>query len=82
MTKRLGRPPAGDHGDKTSEWKQLAIRLPDATLARLRRWQMLDDRPLWRLVDDAIAFRVLHLPLNERKLIEAGLKRAMRKTDE
>jgi hypothetical protein len=78
MSKRMGRPPAGDDGEKTSQWKQLAIRVPDTTLVRLRRWQMLDDRPLWRLVDEAITFRVRHLPVSDRKLIEAGVKRQPR----
>jgi len=49
-----GRPPAGFNGALSSKYPQLAVRVPPATLDRLRALAAQEGRPMWRILADAI----------------------------
>lgn len=48
-----GRKPAGDRGEKVSEYPAQIFRMPIRTLAPLRALAIVRGVPLWRLMDDA-----------------------------
>jgi hypothetical protein len=55
-TRRIGRPPAGARaGEKVKDYPQLSIRLPADVKATLHALSIIDARPQWRLITDAIA---------------------------
>ena len=51
---RGGRPPAGFNGELTSKYPQLATRVPPLTLQSLRALAMREQRPIWRILVDAV----------------------------
>lgn len=48
-----GRKPAGDRGEKVSEYPVQLLRFPIRTLAPMRALAAVRGVPLWRLMDDA-----------------------------
>jgi hypothetical protein len=66
---RLGRPPLGENGEKVSDYPQVLIRLPPQTKALLDALSGVTGTPIWRLVDQAVAAYVRHLPGRERRLL-------------
>lgn len=73
-----GRPPAGPHGEKVSQYPQLTIRLPAESKARLNTMSLLLGRPIWRIVDDAIEVYVTHLPEPDRSRLGEIAQRLVR----
>lgn len=61
-----GRPPAGPHGERVSDYPQLTIRLPVETKAKLNTMSLLTGSPIWRIIDQAVDVYVQHLPEPER----------------
>ncbi len=53
-SRRIGRPPAGANGERTSKYPQLCLRVPPPTIARVRALSRLERRSIWRVVADAI----------------------------
>jgi hypothetical protein len=52
---RIGRPPAGARaGEKVKDYPQLSVRLPGEVKAKLHALSIVDARPQWRIVSDAI----------------------------
>jgi hypothetical protein len=51
---RGGRPPAGFNGEPTSKYPQLATRVPPPTLESLRALALREQRPMWRILVDAV----------------------------
>lgn len=53
--RRIGRPPAGARaGEKVKDYPQLSIRVPSDVKATLQALSLIDARPQWRLITDAI----------------------------
>jgi predicted DNA-binding protein len=53
--RRIGRPPAGAHaGEKVKDYPQLSIRLPADVKAKLQALSLIESRPQWRVITDAI----------------------------
>ena len=50
-----GRPPTGLDGEKSSQYRRLALRLPDDALARLDAISRVVKHPQWRVVADALS---------------------------
>jgi len=50
----VGRPPAGFNGEPSSRYPQLSVRVPPATLDRLRAIAAREGRAMWRILADAI----------------------------
>jgi hypothetical protein len=77
--RRIGRPPAGaQDGEKVTDYPQLSIRLPAAARATLQALSLIESRPQWRVISDAIDCYTKSRSESERKLIEelAGRSRA------
>jgi len=53
--KGAGRPPTGLEGQKSSEYRRLALRLPDDALTNLDAISRVVRLPQWRVVADALA---------------------------
>jgi hypothetical protein len=54
--RRIGRPPAGARdGEKVKDYPQLSIRLPADVKAKLHALSLIESRPQWRVITDAIA---------------------------
>jgi predicted DNA-binding protein len=52
---RIGRPPAGAReGEKVKDYPQLSIRLPADIKAKLQALSLINSRPQWRLISDAV----------------------------
>lgn len=51
---RIGRPPAGLHGERTSFYPQLSVRIPPTTMAKLRALSRVMGTPISRIVADAV----------------------------
>ena len=80
-TKRrpIGRPPAGARaGEKVKDYPQLSIRLPAEVKATLQALSLIESRPQWRVITDAIDGYARGRSDAERRLIAelAGRSRA------
>jgi hypothetical protein len=52
---RIGRPPAGARdGEKVKDYPQLSVRLPADKKAMLYALSVIESRPQWRVITDAI----------------------------
>ena len=68
---RVGRPPAGDAGEKVSEYSQLGIRVPPNTKALLEAIGGMTGMPLWKVMEEALNAYVRELPQDEQKVLKA-----------
>jgi len=76
---RIGRPPAGARdGEKVKDYPQLSIRLPVDVKAKLQALSLIEARPQWRVISDAIECYAKARPEAERRLVAelAGRSRA------
>jgi predicted DNA-binding protein len=77
--RRIGRPPAGARdGEKVKDYPQLSIRLPAEVKAQLHALSVIESRPQWRVISDAIDCYARGRSDAERRLIaeQAGRSRA------
>ena len=80
--RRIGRPPAGARdGEKVKDYPQLSIRLPADVKAKLHALSLIESRPQWRVITDAIDCYAKGRSESERRLISelAGRSRARRR---
>jgi hypothetical protein len=77
---RPGRPTTGIRpGEKASEYRLFAVRLPDDTRASLDAIGRVVDRPIWQVIVDAVAAYLgdaESLSESDRRLAHALLKRS------
>ena len=76
---RIGRPPAGARdGEKVKDYPQLSIRLPAEAKAKLHAISLIEARPQWRVIFDAIDCYARGRSGAERRLVSelAGRSRA------
>ena len=78
--RRIGRPPAGEDGEKVKDYPQLSIRLPLDVRAKLQALAMVTTRPQWRLITDAIECYLAERPDHERRMVEELVGRARART--
>ncbi len=78
--KPLGRPPAGKGAqgepEKVSNYPKLAVSVQPLVRAMVNAVAMIEDRPAWRVVEDAIRLYVEKMPSEDRKAVEAVVRRA------
>jgi hypothetical protein len=77
--RRIGRPPAGARdGERVKDYPQLSIRLPADVKAVLAALSLIEARPQWRVITDAIECYARGRSESERKLMNelAGRSRA------
>src|SRR5947208_16384226 len=76
-TRRIGRPPAGARdGEKVKDYPQLSIRVPADVKAKLQALSIINARPQWRLITDAIECYLKTRPDHERLLVDELLGRS------
>jgi hypothetical protein len=81
VRRRIGRPPAGARdGEKVKDYPQLSIRLPAEVKAKLHALSLIESRPQWRVITDAIDCYAKTRPEGERRLISelAGRSKSRR----
>jgi hypothetical protein len=76
--RRVGRPPAGEDGEKVKDYPQLSIRVPLEFKARLNALSAVTGLAQWRVIDQAINCFNNDLPKSERDLVDGLSERLMR----
>jgi hypothetical protein len=68
--RRVGRPPAGARaGEKVKDYPQLSIRLPADVKATLQALSVINARPQWRLIVEAIECYLRARPEAEQRMV-------------
>jgi predicted DNA-binding protein len=76
--RRVGRPPAGEDGEKVKDYPQLSIRVPLEFKVRLNALSAVTGLAQWRVIVQAINCFNDDLPKSERDLVEGLSERLMR----
>jgi hypothetical protein len=76
--RRVGRPPAGDGGEKVSGYAQVTVRLPARTKALLNAVTGMTGLPAWRIFDAALGLYVEKLPREEQQILSHVQRRRAR----
>ena len=80
--RRIGRPPAGARdGEKVKDYPQLSIRLPADVKATLQALSLIESRPQWRVITDAIDCYARGRPESERRLVSELTGRSRARAD-
>jgi len=66
---RVGRPPAGDRGERVKDYPQVSFRLPKSTRDKLVAVSMVTKQPQWRLIVESVECYLRKLSRNERAQI-------------
>ena len=70
-----GRKPAGDGGERVRDYPAVMLRLPVATLAKLKALAAVRGVPIWRLIDAAVLAFVAAVPGDEAEDVRRLAKR-------
>ena len=63
---RVGRPPAGDRGERVKDYPQVSFRLPKPTRDKLVALSLVTKQPQWRLIVESVDCYLRELSRNER----------------
>jgi hypothetical protein len=75
--RRVGRPPAGAQpGEKVKDYPQVSLRIPPALKSQLLALSIMQSKPQWRILVDAIECLVRGLSESERRRLRQIAKRA------
>jgi hypothetical protein len=66
---RVGRPPAGDRGERVKDYPQVSFRLPKSSRDKLVALSVVRQQPQWRLIVDSVECYLRDLPRQERMKI-------------
>ena len=66
---KVGRPPAGDGGQRVKDYPQVSFRLPKESRDKLVALSQVRKQPQWRLIVDSVECYLRDLPRQERALI-------------
>jgi hypothetical protein len=66
---KVGRPPAGDHGQRVKDYPQVSFRLPKESRDKLAALCEVRKQPQWRLIVDSVECYLRDLPRHERAVI-------------
>ena len=66
MSKRVGRPPAGDRGERVKDYPQVSFRLPKASRDKLVALSKVRKQPQWRLIVESVECYLRDLPRKEQ----------------
>lgn len=72
--KPIGRPPAGESGEKVKEYPQLSVRLPRKVRDQLVALGELRRQPQWRLIVEAVECYLRDLDADERRQLDQLVK--------
>jgi len=66
---RVGRPPAGDRGERVKDYPQVSFRLPKHSRDQLVALSKVRKQPQWRLIVESVECYLRDLPRHEQRLI-------------
>ena len=66
---KVGRPPAGDEGQRVKDYPQVSFRLPKESRDKLVALSKVRKQPQWRLIVDSVECYLRDLSRRERALI-------------
>jgi hypothetical protein len=66
---KVGRPPAGERGERVKDYPQVSFRLPQGARARLVASSKVLKQPQWRVIVEAVECYVRALPRQRRMQI-------------
>jgi predicted DNA-binding protein len=77
--RRVGRPPAGARaGEKVKDYPQLSFRLPPEIKSLLNALSLLESKPQWRIMVDAVKCLVQTMPDSKRETLHEIVNRTSR----
>lgn len=68
-SRRVGRPPAGDRGERVKDYPQVSFRLPKAARDKLIALSQVRKQPQWRLIVESVECYLRDLPRQEQAQI-------------
>ena len=68
-TVRVGRPPAGDRGERVKDYPQVSFRLPTLARDTLAAMSLVRKQPQWRVVVESVECYLCDLPQQEQTRI-------------
>jgi hypothetical protein len=74
---RVGRPPAGDRGERVKDYPQVSFRLPKSVRDKLVALSQVRKQPQWRLVVDSVECYLRDLPRSEQAQIRKVTSRIL-----
>jgi hypothetical protein len=72
---RVGRPPAGDRGERVKDYPQVSFRLPTLVRDKLVALSQVRKQPQWRLIVDSLECYLRDLPRSEQAQINKMVTR-------
>ena len=66
---KVGRPPAGDGGERVKDYPQVSFRLPNAVRDKLVALSKVRKQPQWRLIAESIECYLRDLSRHEKAKI-------------
>lgn len=67
--RKVGRPPAGDGGERVKDYPQVSFRLPKSARDTLLALSKVRKLPQWRLIVDSVECYVRGMPQTDRSKI-------------
>ena len=74
-TPKVGRPPAGDDGERVKDYPQVSFRLPKAARDKLVALSKVRKQPQWRLIVESVECYLRDLPRHEQTQISRLMSR-------
>src|SRR5262245_51996914 len=72
---RVGRPPAGEAGQRVTDYPQVSVRLPADARDKLLALSKLRGQPQWRLIVESVECYLGELSAEERRQLDGMLGR-------
>jgi hypothetical protein len=72
---KLGRPPAGDRGERVKDYPQVSFRLPKVARDKLVAMSLVRKQPQWRVIVESVECYLRDLPRREQMKIAQLLSR-------
>jgi len=69
VTSKVGRPPAGDGGERVKDYPQVSFRMPQPSRDKLIALSKVRQTPQWRLLVESVECYFRDLPARERAQI-------------
>ena len=73
---KVGRPPAGDRGERVKDYPQVSFRLPKNARDKLLALSQVRKQPQWRLIVESVDCYLRDLPRHEQAQIARLVSRA------
>jgi hypothetical protein len=75
ITKKRGRPRTGPEDSRVSDYPRVMLRLSPDVATQLKAWSVVRDRPVWRLIEEAVLQGIKAEPAEIRDLVRKVAQR-------